>query len=133
LKGSCRWACRLAARRQHRIGTADWIDRTTRRSASSKAGAPGYHVRTTWTTFAAFLIAVALGAMVPGSTTALVIRQSAVHGARAAVPLVMGVEVGLYAWIIASALGVAAVVGASETAYTVLRIVGAAVLILLGI
>jgi threonine/homoserine/homoserine lactone efflux protein len=39
----------------------------------------------TWTTFAAFLIAVALGAMVPGSTTALVIRQSAVHGARALV------------------------------------------------
>jgi len=90
-------------------------------------------MRMTWTTFAAFLIAVALGAMVPGSTTALVIRQSAVHGARAAVPLVMGVEVGLYAWIIASALGVAAVVAASETAYTVLRIVGAAVLILLGI
>jgi threonine/homoserine/homoserine lactone efflux protein len=30
----------------------------------------------TWTTFAAFLIAVALGAMVPGSTTALVIRQA---------------------------------------------------------
>jgi threonine/homoserine/homoserine lactone efflux protein len=86
----------------------------------------------TWTAFAAFLVAVALGAMVPGSTTALVIRQSAVHGARAAVPLVLGVEVGLYAWIIASALGVAAVVGASETAYTVLRVVGAAVLILLG-
>jgi threonine/homoserine/homoserine lactone efflux protein len=90
-------------------------------------------MRMTWTTFVAFLIAVALGAMVPGSTTALVIRQSAVHGARAAVPLVMGVEVGLYAWIIASALGVAAVVAARETAYTVLRIVGAAVLILLGI
>jgi threonine/homoserine/homoserine lactone efflux protein len=78
-------------------------------------------MRMTWTTFVAFLIAVALGAMVPGSTTALVIRQSAVHGARAAVPLVMGVEVGLYAWIIASALGVAAVVGASETAYAEFR------------
>jgi threonine/homoserine/homoserine lactone efflux protein len=45
----------------------------------------------------------------------------------------MGVEVGLYAWIIGSALGVAALVGASETAYTMLRIVGAAVLIILGI
>jgi threonine/homoserine/homoserine lactone efflux protein len=33
----------------------------------------------------------------------------------------MGVEVGLYAWIIASALGVAAVVGASETAYAEFR------------
>jgi threonine/homoserine/homoserine lactone efflux protein len=90
-------------------------------------------MRMTWATFAAFLVACALGAMVPGATTALVIRQSGVYGARAAVPLVIGIEVGLYTWIIASALGVAAVVAASETAYTVLRIVGAVVLILLGI
>jgi threonine/homoserine/homoserine lactone efflux protein len=86
-----------------------------------------------WSALAAFLVAVALGAMVPGSTTALVIRQSAVGGARAAVPLVVGIEVGLYVWIVASALGVAAVVAASETAYTVLRIVGAVVLFLLGL
>jgi threonine/homoserine/homoserine lactone efflux protein len=71
--------------------------------------------------------------MVPGSTTALVIRQSAVYGPRAAVPLVLGVECGLYTWIIASAIGVAAVVAASETAYTVLRVVGATVLFLLGV
>jgi threonine/homoserine/homoserine lactone efflux protein len=71
--------------------------------------------------------------MVPGSTTALVIRQSAVYGARATVPLVVGVEIGLYVWIIASAAGVAAVVAASETAYTVLRIVGAVVLVFLGV
>ena len=60
--------------------------------------------------------------MVPASTTALVIRQSALYGARAAVALVMGVEVGLYTWIVASALGVAAVVSASEVAHTVLRV-----------
>ena len=87
----------------------------------------------TWSTLAAFLVAVTLGAMVPGSTTALVIRRSAVGGARAAVPLVVGIEVGLYVWILASALGVAAVVAASETAYTVLRIVGAVVLFVLGL
>ena len=87
----------------------------------------------TWSTLAAFLVAVALGAMVPGSTTALVIRRSAVGGARSAVPLVVGIEVGLYVWIVASALGVAAVVAASENAYTVLRIVGAVVLFLLGL
>jgi hypothetical protein len=69
----------------------------------------------TWTSFGAFLVAVTLGAMVPGSTTALVINQSAVVGLRAAVPLVVGVEVGLYAWVVASALGVAVVVAANET------------------
>jgi threonine/homoserine/homoserine lactone efflux protein len=87
----------------------------------------------TWATIATFLVAVVLGAMVPGSTTALVIRQSAVRGARAVVPLVVGVEVGLYAWIVASALGLAAVVAGSATAYTVLRFVGAAVLVVLGV
>ena len=54
-------------------------------------------------------------------------------GFRAAVPLVLGIETGLYTWVIASALGVAAVVAASETAYTVLRYVGAGVLLLLGV
>jgi hypothetical protein len=62
---------------------------------------------------------MALGAMVPGPTTALVVRRSAVDGIRAAVPLVLGIETGLYTWVIVSALGVAAVVAASETAYTV--------------
>jgi threonine/homoserine/homoserine lactone efflux protein len=87
----------------------------------------------TWAALAAFLVAVALGAMVPGPTTALVVRRGAVDGFRAAVPLVLGIEAGLYTWIIASAVGVAAVVAASETAYTVLRFVGAGVLLVLGI
>jgi threonine/homoserine/homoserine lactone efflux protein len=87
----------------------------------------------TWTTFGGFLVAITLGSMVPGSTTALVIRQSAVVGARASIPLVIGVEIGLYAWVVASAVGVAAVVAASETAYTALRLVGAGVLMLLGV
>lgn len=87
----------------------------------------------TWPTVVAFVATMLLGAMVPGSTTALVIRQSAVHGARSAVPVVVGVEIGLYCWVIASALGVAAVFAASETAFTALRIVGAAFLIYLGV
>jgi len=87
----------------------------------------------TWSAFVAFLIAITLGAMVPGPTTALVIRRSALHGVRAALPLVAGIEVGLYAWVVASAVGVAAVLAASEAAYTALRVVGAAVLIFLGV
>ena len=81
----------------------------------------------------AFLIAVMLGAMVPGPTTALVIRRGALHGVGATLPLVAGIELGLYAWIVASAVGVAAVVATSAAAYTALRVVGAAVLIFLGV
>jgi threonine/homoserine/homoserine lactone efflux protein len=81
----------------------------------------------------AFLVAVMLGAMVPGPTTALVVRRGALHGVKATLPLVVGIEIGLYAWIVASAVGVAAIVATSETAYMALRVVGAAVLVLLGV
>jgi threonine/homoserine/homoserine lactone efflux protein len=86
-----------------------------------------------WSVFAAFLIAVTVGAMVPGPTTALVVRRSVQHGVRAALPLVAGIEVGLYVWVVASAVGLAAVIATSQVAYTVLRIVGASVLVVLGV
>ncbi|HEX6336212.1 MAG TPA: LysE family translocator [Jiangellaceae bacterium] len=82
---------------------------------------------------AAFIAAVALLAMVPGPATALVVRRSAVYGTRAALPVVAGIELGIYLWAISAAVGLAALVAASEAAYVVLRIVGACVLIVLGI
>jgi threonine/homoserine/homoserine lactone efflux protein len=82
---------------------------------------------------AAFIAAVALLAMVPGPATALIVRRSAVYGTRAALPVVAGIELGIYLWAIAAAVGLAAVVAASEGAYVVLRIVGACVLIVLGV
>ena len=82
---------------------------------------------------AAFTAAVTLLAMVPGPATALVVRRSAVHGARAALPVIGGIELGIYLWAIAAAVGLAALVAASEAAYVGLRIVGAGVLIVLGV
>jgi threonine/homoserine/homoserine lactone efflux protein len=82
---------------------------------------------------AAFIAAVALLAMIPGPATALIVRRSAVYGTRAALPVVAGIELGIYLWAIAAAVGLAAVVAASEAAYVVLRIVGACVLIVLGV
>jgi threonine/homoserine/homoserine lactone efflux protein len=86
-----------------------------------------------WSLFGGFVIAVALGAMVPGPTTALVIRRSALGGARRTVPVVLGMEVGLYAWVIATAFGFSALVAASQIAYTALRVAGAIVLVTLGV
>ena len=82
---------------------------------------------------AAFAAAVALLAMVPGPATALVVRRSAVYGTRAALPVIAGIELGIYLWAIAAAVGLAALVAASEAAYIVLRIMGACVLIVLGV
>ncbi|HEX4224834.1 MAG TPA: LysE family transporter, partial [Pseudonocardiaceae bacterium] len=58
-----------------------------------------------WSLLGGFVLAVALGAMVPGPTTALVIRRSALGGARKTVPVVLGIEIGLYAWAVATAFG----------------------------
>lgn len=71
--------------------------------------------------------------MVPGPATALIVRRSAVYGTRAALPVVAGIELGIYLWAIAAAVGLAALVAASEAAYVGLRIVGACVLIVLGV
>lgn len=81
----------------------------------------------------AFLVAVLLISASPGPAMALITRRAAVRGTGAAVPTVLGLEAGLYVWALAAGAGLAALVAASETAYLVLRVVGAAVLIGLGL
>jgi threonine/homoserine/homoserine lactone efflux protein len=80
----------------------------------------------------AFVVAVVLISASPGPAVALILRRSALHGFRAAVPTVLGLELGLYLWALAAAGGLAVLVAASETAYLVLRVAGAAVLLYLG-
>jgi threonine/homoserine/homoserine lactone efflux protein len=64
---------------------------------------------------------------------ALILRRAALRGFRGAVPTVLGLEAGLYAWALLAAAGFAALVAASEIAYLVLRVAGAAFLIVLGV
>jgi threonine/homoserine/homoserine lactone efflux protein len=81
----------------------------------------------------AFVLAVLLIAASPGPAMALILRRAALRGLRGAVPTVLGLELGLYAWALFAGAGLAALVAASEVAYLVLRIVGAVVLVGLGI
>lgn len=80
-----------------------------------------------------FLLAALALAMLPGPATALLIREAARGDRRRTVGVIAGIEVGIFAWALASALGVAALVAASALAYTVLRAVGAVVLVVLGL
>jgi threonine/homoserine/homoserine lactone efflux protein len=80
-----------------------------------------------------FLVAVVLISASPGPAMALIVRRAALRGFRASVPTVLGLEAGLYVWAILAGAGLAAVVAASAVAYTVLRIVGATVLLVLGL
>jgi threonine/homoserine/homoserine lactone efflux protein len=81
----------------------------------------------------AFLLAVLLISASPGPAMALILRRAALRGFRAAVPTVLGLELGLYVWALLAAAGFAALVAASEVAFLVLRVVGAVVLVGLGV
>ena len=81
----------------------------------------------------AFVLAVLLISASPGPAMALIFRRAALRGLRGAVPTVLGLELGLYVWALFAGAGFAALVAASEVAYLVLRVVGAVVLLVLGI
>jgi len=81
----------------------------------------------------AFVLAVLLISASPGPAMALIFRRAALRGWRGPVPTVLGLEAGLYVWALFAGAGFAALVAASEVAYLVLRVVGAAVLLVLGL
>ena len=85
------------------------------------------------TTVATFVVAVLLISASPGPAVALILRRAALRGFRGAVATVLGLELGLYLWALAAAAGFAALVAASEAAHLVLRVVGAGVLLYLGL
>ena len=71
--------------------------------------------------------------VVPGPDTAIVTKNALLHGRRAALGTSFGVSTGLAVWTLASALGVASIVRASDAAFTALKLIGAAYLVWLGI
>ena len=85
------------------------------------------------TSLPAFVLAVLLISASPGPAMALIFRRAALRGLRAAVPTVLGLELGLYLWALFAGVGFAALVAASEVGYLVLRVVGAGVLLVLGV
>ncbi len=79
-----------------------------------------------------FLLAVLLISASPGPAIAVILRRSATLGGRAALPLVAGIEAGLFTWAVLAAVGLSALLAVSEVAYTALKVVGAGFLIVLG-
>ena len=80
-----------------------------------------------------FLLVAVLVTLAPGPATAMVLRVAARDGRAAALTATLGNAVGVLAWAVLSAIGVAALIAASEIAFDVLRFGGAAILILLGL
>ncbi|KOG13813.1 MULTISPECIES: LysE family translocator [Streptomyces] len=83
-------------------------------------------------TLLAFLGACTLIAASPGPSTLLIIQNS-LRSKRAGFLTVLGNETGVFIWGVTAALGLTALLAASQLAYDVMRIVGAAVLIVFGV
>jgi threonine/homoserine/homoserine lactone efflux protein len=80
-----------------------------------------------------FVPVAVLLTLTPGAATVLVVHSAARRGRRAALMTTLGNSVGVAVWAVATALGLAAVVAASAVAFTVVKLVGAAALVWLGV
>jgi threonine/homoserine/homoserine lactone efflux protein len=80
----------------------------------------------------AFIGACVLVAMVPGVSTAVILRQTLRAGRGSGMAATLGNETGILMWGLAAVFGLSALVLASELAYDVMRIVGAALLVVMG-
>jgi threonine/homoserine/homoserine lactone efflux protein len=80
----------------------------------------------------AFLAVSAIVIVTPGQDTALTIRNSLLGGRTAGVATALGVAAGQAVWTLATSVGLAALLVASEPAFLALRLLGAAYLVYLG-
>jgi threonine/homoserine/homoserine lactone efflux protein len=81
---------------------------------------------------AAFIAAASLLTITPGLDTALVLRTAATGNARRAALAGLGIAAGCFCWAMLVALGLGALLAASQLAYTILRWIGAAYLVWTG-
>lgn len=80
-----------------------------------------------------FLAISAIVVVTPGVDMALVTKNALLHGRAAARSTALGVNVGIFIWTLAAALGLAAVIAASAAAFTAIKLVGALYLVYLGL
>jgi threonine/homoserine/homoserine lactone efflux protein len=83
--------------------------------------------------FAQFLVVSVIVIVTPGPDTALTIRNALLGSRRSGIFTALGVVTGQAAWALATAVGVAALLAASEPAFTAVKLAGAAYLVFLGV
>jgi threonine/homoserine/homoserine lactone efflux protein len=84
-------------------------------------------------TYLLYVAAVALLIVTPGPTMLMCMSNAANHGPRRAITSVAGAVTAVLGVMLLSAMGLGALLAASETAFTVAKVAGAAYLIWLGI
>lgn len=82
---------------------------------------------------AIFALACVLILLVPGPAVTYVVTRSASQGRRAGLASVAGIHVGTMVHVLAAVLGLSAVIVASATTFTVIKVAGAIYLVFLGV
>jgi threonine/homoserine/homoserine lactone efflux protein len=86
-----------------------------------------------WTTWTAFTLAYTVMAAAPGPVIVLVMSYAVTQGRRTAFAVVTGTVLGDATCLAAAVLGLGALLAASATAFTILKLAGAAYLVFLGV
>lgn len=81
----------------------------------------------------AFLLACVILAALPGPATALFLHRTIRDGRRAGMAAVVGNEIGIFGWALAAGAGLTALLRANQVLFIGMHVVGAAVLIYLGV
>src|SRR3954470_15320985 len=87
----------------------------------------------TFETWLAFAAASAILVLIPGPTVLLVVSYALGQGWRTALPMAIGVALGDFTAMTLSLLGVGALLAASATLFTLVKWIGAAYLVWLGV
>lgn len=86
-----------------------------------------------WSSLGLFAVAALVLLLTPGPAVLYIVTRSIDQGRRAGLVSVLGVHVGTLAHIVAAAAGLSAVLAASTTAFSVVKYLGAAYLIYIGV
>lgn len=80
-----------------------------------------------------FAVVAGIITIIPGLDTALVLRAALTQSRRHAWASALGIGTGALAWGVAAAVGASALLAASELAFTILKLAGAAYMVFLGV
>ena len=86
-----------------------------------------------WSSLGLFVIAALVLLLTPGPAVLYIVTRSIDQGRRAGLVSVAGVHVGTLAHIFAAAVGISALLAASATAFSIVKYLGAAYLIYIGV
>jgi threonine/homoserine/homoserine lactone efflux protein len=80
-----------------------------------------------------FGLAILLAAIVPGPDFAMVVRNTVLSGRVSGMWTAVGIGLGIVVWVVATSIGLAALLAASALAFTAVKLAGAVYLVYLGV